>query len=227
MNKSQKILLLAALAGVALWAVPGLRILMLPFIYLGTHIHELCHAVMALATGGQPESIHVFMDGSGVTPVSGGNVLLVAAAGYPGAAFAGSLLILSGKTERGARRAFAGVATALGLSLLLLVRGDLAGVLSALFWIPVLACAAWKLDDGQIRFASQFVGIVVGLNAFQSLLNLWNISLSGSIPTDATILAEHYWIPAPIWSALFFALAAVVTGAALVLTTRAGQKQSR
>lgn len=200
---------------------------MLPFIYLGTHIHELCHAVMALATGGQPQSIHVFMDGSGVTPVRGGNVLLVAAAGYPGAAIAGSFLILSGKSERSARRALAGLSLVLGLSLLLLVRGDVAGVLSALFWIPVLAFAAWKLDAGQIRFAAQFVGIVVGLNAFQSLLDLWNTSLSGSIPTDATILTEHYWIPAPIWSAMFFGIAAVVTGAALVQTTRTGKNPQR
>lgn len=188
---------------------------MLPFIYLGTHIHELCHAVMALATGGQPQSIHVFADGSGVTPVVGGSVLFVAAAGYPGAAIAGSLLILSGKSEKSARRALAGLSFVLGLSLLLLVRGDVAGVFSALFWIPAFGLAAWRLSAEYIRFLAQFIGIEVGLNAFQSLISLWNTSISGNTPTDATILSEHYWIPSPVWSALFFAVSLAVTVAAL------------
>lgn len=228
MDKPQKILILAAFAGVALWVVPGLQVLMLPFIYLGTHIHELCHALMALATGGQPESIRVFADGSGVTPVQGGSILLVAGAGYPGAAVVGSLLVLSGRSERGARGAVAALAATLGLSLLLLVRGDWAGIFGAVFWIPALALLAWRLKGDQIRFLAQFLGIEIGLNAFQSLATLLKITVSSSIPTDASILAEHYWIPAPIWAGLFFVFSVVFTGLSLaVLLKKSQQPASR
>ena len=65
LRRDQWTLLGASLASVALWATPLLRPFALPLIYLNTHIHELCHAVTTIATGGAVENIIVLGDGSG------------------------------------------------------------------------------------------------------------------------------------------------------------------
>lgn len=199
MTKPQKLLLLAAVASIALWAIPVARYLILPLNYLNTHFHELAHAIMALATGGMPSYIHVYADGSGVTPVSGGNILLVASAGYPGTAILGSLLILAGRKPESAAKALKALSIILGISLILLIRGDLIGILSAFILIPTLWLLAIKLKKENLQFASQFVGLQMCLTSAQSFLNLFQISISNSTPTDASILQDIYIIPSIAW----------------------------
>ena len=59
-----------------LWIIPFGGLVLLPLQYLNTHIHELSHAVAALASGGQGMNISVFPDGSGVTQFQGGWTIL-------------------------------------------------------------------------------------------------------------------------------------------------------
>lgn len=192
-----------------------MRIAILPLIYLNTHFHELAHALAALASGGIPERILVFADGSGVTPILGGNAILVGSAGYMGTAILGSILILSGRAEKKARTALKTLSILLGLSLVLLVRGDIAGVLSALFWIPALWLLAANLKGDNIKFAVKFLGIQMSLTAFQAVLTLFEITATTDAHSDALIMQQATYIPDVAWAFAWVVFAILLTGYSL------------
>ncbi len=200
MTKSQKLLLLASVISIALWAIPVARYAILPLNYLNTHFHELAHAIMTILTGGTPQEIKVFADGSGVTHSLGGSIFLVASAGYPGTAILGSLLILAGRKTESAQRILKLLSIILALSLILLIRGDIVGLISAILWIPTLWIAAVKLKDDNLQFATQFLGVQMCLTAFQSLISLVSITATSDFATDAQTLQDITWIPSLIWS---------------------------
>jgi len=203
LTKSQKLLLTAATLSVALWAIPIARYLILPLDYLNTHFHELAHAIMAIITGGEPDYIHVYADGSGVTPVMGGNVFLVASAGYPGTAILGASLIIAGKTPENSSKLLKTLAITLLISLITLIRGDIVGIISAMVWIPTLWLLSLKLKGENLQFASQVLGVQMCFTAFQALLTLLSISATSNIPTDAQILQQTTWIPDIVWASLW------------------------
>ncbi len=78
-----------------LWAIPfGLGDLVnYPFKIFTTLIHELCHAIAALLTGGSIEGVRLNLDGSGATLHRGGWMPLIASAGYVGTTAAGLALL--------------------------------------------------------------------------------------------------------------------------------------
>lgn len=194
--------------------VPVVGAVLLPLRYLNTHLHELGHALMALGTGGQVERIVVYGDGSGVTPVAGGILPLVASAGYLGAAAAGAALVWSMRTERGARAALGVLGIALLLSQLLFVRGDLVGVVSGFAWSFALI-AGWRLLRGRaLQFTVAFLGLQQGLNALRSLLELLQITAASETHSDALLMQRETLIPAVVWAFLWG-----VAGLAVVLLT--------
>lgn len=82
------------------WDVPYLR----PLRYFSTAIHEACHALAAILTGGTVVEIH--LDGeSGHMQSYGGIRLIVSPAGYVGTALIGMLLLLAGRNERSSDQA--------------------------------------------------------------------------------------------------------------------------
>lgn len=212
LRRDQKTLLFAAVASFALWAVPLLRPFALPLVYLNTHIHELCHALMAHATGGAASHIMVFANGSGVTPVSGGSIFLSASAGYVGTAIVGALLLASSRTLKGARSMLWTTFAFLAVSLLLFVRGDTIGILSALLWLGALPLMAYRLKGEWVLFAGQFLGLQMALTSLQSLLVLLKVTVSPEPRSDALILQQVTGVPAIVWAVGWsaFGLAAIV-----------------
>ncbi|HVL38120.1 MAG TPA: M50 family metallopeptidase [Fimbriimonadaceae bacterium] len=208
-------LLGASLAAVAMWLIPGLSLLAVPLQYLNTHLHELFHALAAVGTGGHVAHIRVFADGSGVTPIAGGNTLLIASAGYVGATFLGSLLILSGASERSARLALQGVGAALFAALLIWVRGDVVGVASIIAWAGLLLYAGLRLRGRSLLFVVQFLGLLQCLTALLSLFALLKVSAMPGVHSDAALLAGSTGIPAVVWATLWAAFSLVIAVAAL------------
>jgi hypothetical protein len=214
-TKAQKLLLLASAASIILWAVPVARYLTIPLTYLNTHFHELAHALMAIATGGIADYIHVYADGSGVTPVAGGSIFLIASAGYPGTALLGAALILAGRTEKSAQTALKALSIVLGLSLLLFIRGDVVGVISAILWIPALWFLALKTKGDTLKVVTQFLGVQMSLTAFQALLILLNISATTDTHSDAQILQQTTFIPDIVWATLWTVFSLIAVGISL------------
>ena len=89
MNASPKALFASIVVSITLMLIPVASVLLYPFNYLNTHVHEMCHAVVGILTGGQVQDIKVFGDTSGVTHALGGNAFLVLNAGYLGSTLVG------------------------------------------------------------------------------------------------------------------------------------------
>ncbi len=201
----QSALLLAGAVTPVAWAVPVLGLALLPLQYLNTHLHELCHAIVGIGSGGDVHEILVFGDGGGVTPIYGGATVLEASAGYVGAAIGGALMILFSRHEVGARLTLRVLAGVLGLSLLLWVRGDAIGIITGIFWVAALAGLS-LLKGRWLLFAAQFVGLQQCLSSVRSLYVLVQISAIGEGHSDAGLMQNATGVPAIVWSLVWCAI---------------------
>lgn len=225
LRRDQKALLGAAGVTIPFWVVPLLQPLLLPIALLNTHIHELCHALAALATEGSVMNIYVHADTSGVTHVSGGMTFLVAAAGYVGTSVVGGVMIAGSKAARSARRMLLILAGALAFALLMFVRGDLLGILSAIFWIGTCALGAKKLKDDGAIFAAQFLGFQLCLSSLFSFLTLLNLSWTSGGHSDAKIMENASGVPAMVWATAWMLLSLVVMILSIRSSWRARMKE--
>lgn len=207
MKRHQKLLIAALVAVAVLQVLPFGGLLSLPFVYLNTHLHELCHAVVAVLTGGTPLQIQVYSDGSGITPIQGGWMIPVASAGYVGCALIGGAMIFAGRTSKGAHRVFLLTAIAMSASLLLFVRGDGIGIVSGVFWCAVLWISTAKLTGEAAVFGAQFMGALQCLNALQSFGALLHLSRVSQEAGDAAIMQQITGVPAVIWASFWTLLA--------------------
>lgn len=208
-------MLSATALATALWVVPELRILILPLVYYNTHVHELCHALAAVATGGGVQHILVFANGSGVAQITGGWTPAVASAGYVGSTMVGGLVLAWARNETGARRALGAAAVFLGISLVLFVRGDGVGLLSAFGWLVALILAAARTRGATTIFLAQFIGLQLCLTSLQAFVSLFNVAASIDGHSDAKILEQATGLPDLLWAALWLAMSLVVVWASL------------
>jgi len=196
----QTSLLIAGFATLAGFLIPLVRQVLLPVIYLNTHLHELSHALMAVATGARVEEILVHANGSGETPVAGGYILPIASAGYLGASVFGAAMIFFGRAEKSARATLITLACLLTFSMIAWVRGDGVGIASGFGWIAALAGMAFFLRGLPLVFCCQFLGLQQCLNSFQSLFVLVRISADTDMHSDAKILQTATLIPSVVWA---------------------------
>ena len=220
LRRDQWTLLGASMASVTLWAIPFLRPFALPLIYLNTHIHELCHAVTTIATGGAVENIIVLGDGSGSTPVIGGSMFLIASAGYVGSALVGGVLLAFSRTPKQATSMLWLTFGFVLASLVLFVRGDWIGVWSGVFWVLTLALLARELRGPNAVFAAQFLGMQMALTSLQAFLVLLKITSVTETRSDALILQQVTGIPAFTWALGWFVFGLFSIGLALLSAWR-------
>jgi hypothetical protein len=195
--------------------VPIFRFLLTPLIYFNTHIHELCHALMGMATGGYVDRIVVESNGNGHALIGGGNLVLTASAGYVGSAIVGAIMIAGAKNGRGARAMLLAAAAFLAISMVLFVRGDTVGVISGIVWVAGLALAGLRLTVDWRMFAAQFVGVQLCLTSAHAFLALLQLSMSSEAMTDAETLKRVTHIPGILWAVGWLAVSAVAVGLAL------------
>jgi hypothetical protein len=194
---------IAAVASVVFWFVPFLRWVTVPLQYLNTHIHEAAHALAAVATGGVVSNIEVHANANGETYTAGGINFVISSAGYLGAALVGALVIAFARTPKTARIALFALGAFVGYSLLVWVRGDLFGIVSAFGWILALIGLALYTNDQNRLFAVQFIGVQQCLNSIQSLFFLYQITGFGIKQSDAGNMERMTHIPAILWAILW------------------------
>lgn len=190
-ESSAELWLLVALALSAVAAfLPFGHFLLYPFALFETFVHETCHALAAMLTGGSVLGMNVNWDTSGLTRTMGGSRFLTSSAGYLGTTIVGAaLLLLARRTKRApatllvlggltlvATLLFAGYgakwASVLGLgagaSLLALGRAQKSEGRSGDGYIAtggvlILAVVAYLIFTG--GFLTWAVGLVIGLSA--------------------------------------------------------------
>lgn len=200
-------MLLSAMVLIAvLWMMPLTRSALLPVVYLNTHLHEFFHALGALLTGGSVEHILVLSDGSGVTPVAGGDILVVASAGYTGASILGAVLIFFSRTIRSAKISLIFLGSTLLANLLMFVRGDGTGFAMGAAWGIATLLIGWKVKSWVAPFAAQLIGILLCLASLQSLFVLLGVSVSANAHSDALVMQNASGVPAIFWAVAWCAV---------------------
>ncbi len=194
---------IAILAAILLWFwdsawVWPLKILVVLF-------HELGHALAAVLTGGEVVSIALSPDQGGLTRTAGGHPLLVLNAGYLGSLGFGVAWLALARDPRRARFGIGALAAVLGVATAWWVRPVWSfGFLFALLATGGVVALARRGCDALAQLALRTIGV------FSVLYALWDIRsdvLSGrSGVSDASMLAEITWIPAPLWGLGWLAL---------------------
>lgn len=210
MKAEQNALLAAGVVLLAGWLVPPLHFLTLPLQLLYTHLHEMGHAIAAMATGGSSITIRVFGNGSGVTTSLGGIYLLISPAGYVGATAMGAGVLVLASSGKGAKLALSLLAGLLSFGMLFWLRGDVVGLISAFAYILVLFGLAAFTKGLTTIFFAQLVGMQLCLASLQSVFTLLNIGAVWADKNDSQLLAAETGIPAIVWAVLWTGLSIAI-----------------
>lgn len=191
------------------------RPLFLPLLYLNTHIHEMCHGLAAIATGGQVSHIKVHADASGVAYTGGGITLAIATAGYVGASAIGCSFILASRSKTSATKFLRWFAITFTILAALWLRGDAVGLVSAVVWVGLLFGVVPRLSADWERFTCQFLGVQQCLYSLQAIWVLQKITVTSNIHNDAKIAESASLIPAAAWAAMWGLLSLVAMALSL------------
>lgn len=171
-------LLIAILLTIFLSFLPFAHILTYPFLIFSTFIHETSHAVAAVLTGGEVESLIVRMNGSGVTYTRGGLRFVVSSAGYLGTTLFGALLLLLSRNEKYVRPTLIGCAL-----LVLLVTAVFVGntnnilVIAMIASISALAGLSMKRRTVQQTNRVPLMAVALGILLLLAGYLIWTKSL--------------------------------------------------
>uniref|UniRef100_A0A7S4K3V9 Uncharacterized protein n=1 Tax=Odontella aurita TaxID=265563 RepID=A0A7S4K3V9_9STRA len=207
--------LLRAVALIAvLMNIPYGVYVLYPFALFSTWVHESCHGLAAIVTGGRVLWLKVFPDGSGLalteTTGEAHKVAFVASAGYCGTAVAGGVLLLFRRTGRGARIGMVGVGLAVLISCGVLVRNAFGLVALVSIGLLLVTCG-WKLPPRFVGEVYAVVAATCSLNAFTSITVLFDtepFSIAGVVrQSDAQVVADELWLPYWFWATLWILLA--------------------
>ena len=201
LQPQQQGILIVAAAMLVLWFIPGGSYVFLPLQYLDTHLHETCHALASLITGGSVGTIHVYADGSGVTQTVMDHPVIVASAGYVGASIIGAAIIATSRTPKGAKIALLATSALLLIECMFWLRGDLVGMATGFAYLVAFLLLGLKLEGWPAMLVAQFIGLQQCLTALQAVVGLVNPRILAFTDSDATILQGITHIPAILWSA--------------------------
>lgn len=170
-----------------------------PLRLLNTHFHEMCHALATLVTGGRPNQIIIYSDGSGLTESYGGWHFLILQAGYLGSTVVGAIMMLAARHVTSSRRALAVLGVLLGVGMLLWVRGQAAGIATGVLFVAALVAASRIKSPAAARWICACVGLLQVLSSLRAVADLIYVTKERAGESDATLLATMTHIPAMVW----------------------------
>jgi hypothetical protein len=204
-------LVLCTALAILFWTTP----LLLPFRLFVTMVHEVSHALVGVASGGQVLGIAISLDGSGVTFVRGGNLFLTASAGYVGSGLFGAGLLLLARERRWRRPLLQALAVGLVIATVVFFR-EPTGIVAALLLAGMFWLFAARGPDWLVALLVYLLAVLNGLYALIDLLTLLQLSgPAAAAASDAATLQRLTGIPALFWALLWTAMAAAVQFLAL------------
>ena len=218
-------LIVASLAAMFLWYWPIGRMLISPVTILNTFIHEYMHALAAWASDGSVSHIVVYANASGVTHISGGQIWLIAPAGYVGSSVMGALLLVLSHRERLVRWLLGFFAASVALGMIVLVRGEALAVAVGITSVVAIFAGAKWLPTGGVVFLAQFVAIQQCAASFQAFYWLFKATEGHGMPSDAMRMAQATGLPAELWAALWCAFSAALVYFAIRYTWRSAGRE--
>jgi peptidase M50B-like protein len=225
---SFKLLLLASALTLALWFIPFAGVITYPIRLFVTFIHEIGHALAALATFGGVNRVGLDWSGSGVTFTEGGWGMLISTAGYLTTTLYGAGLLLFLRKARNARAAAAGTGGLLLLMTVLFGGNIVAWLAGLVFGIGCLLIGL-KASRGFAHFFMSFLAVQCVLNAFYDLRTLLYLSaFDPALPTDAGNMARATGgiLSPTVWALMWALLSVVVVAYTLVIYSRSLRRRA-
>lgn len=224
--KRDKALFVAIILLVVVLRVPYLQFIAYPFLIFSTWVHEMCHGMAAILTGGGINKLYVYKDGSGLcytwTTGEDWKRAFVASAGYNGTAVLGALLLLFRRTLRGPTTGLIGIGCAMLLSCALYVRNAF-GVVSVLCIGTVVILCGWKLPAKWILYLYCFLAAACSFNALDAINDLLDIQpgeayVNGqATSTDAHSVADRIGGTYKFWAVLWLIFGLFMSAIGLLL----------
>ena len=181
-------------------------------------LHEISHAMVALATGGWVQRIELSPRLGGACYCPEGNAFLTLSAGYLGSLVWGALILES--AQRSGPRVFRvvqGLGAAVLLLTLLYVRGSF-GLLFGIVFGTALLLAAPRLSSEANRVVLTFLGLTSALYAILDIKA--DVLDRPHLPSDAYMLAQLTGVPTLIWGILWIGIALIVSAALFIRAYR-------
>jgi hypothetical protein len=211
--------------------LPFGRYILYPFIILGTWFHEMSHGLAAILLGGDFIRLEIFSNGSGLA-VHSANLFLgglgnamVAAAGPLGPTIAGSVLLMSSKSEKASGIMLFVLGLFLILSVLIWVRSIFGVVFISIFGI-IAIYSALKLKDKQRRFIIQFLAVQAFTSLYLSIGYLYSggANVDGSsFASDTQVIAQNLLLPNWFWASLILMISAIMMIVSVRFVVRSNQ----
>ena len=178
---------------------------------LVTFLHELGHALAAIASGGSVTSLQVNLDGSGLCTTSGGNRALIASGGYLGSIIFGNLMLFIGIRHKYLSRILAG-GLAVGM------------VLVSLIWFSTLESFAFTAIVGaillvlfiKVKHSGRLFLILSGAYSVLYIIRDYQIGPSSDLQSFSSIMG----LTSLIWMYVWLGMALLVTGFTLYRTIK-------
>lgn len=207
------ILFIVFIISLIFWYIPFAWIILYPFKLFATFIHEFGHAIVAVLTGAHVSDLRIFLDGSGYTKYAGGIHLLIIPSGYLTSTIIGAILLMIafGESEKIAKGTLLAINLIMVLSIIFFIRDFLTIIILILFICGV----SYVVIKASNKICSYLLGFLAMQCCFYSLYNinvLFNLSLKSCCCTDAVMMQNITFIPAPIWAILWALISFVVFG---------------
>ena len=191
-----------------LWDTP----VVFPLKIFVVFLHELCHGLAALVTGGSVARIELSVEEGGLCVTRGGWSFLILSAGYLGSmALGATLLVLGSRSRRD--RAILGVVGGITLLVTLLWVRSTFGLVFGAAAGGSMMLVAWKLPDAVSDALLKIIGVVSSLYAVRDIAS--DVLLRDIPGSDANALAELTGIPAALWGVAWVAASLAVAFFAL------------
>ena len=187
-----------------LWDTP----LVYPLKIFVVLLHEVSHAVAAVATGGTIERITLDPREGGACYCPGGNAFLTLSAGYLGSLLWGGLMFIAATAERVKTEWVNGLIGVLVIGLTILyVRSEFGFVFGLLFGLSMIGVSQ-KLAPMLNRTLLLTLGLTSALYAILDIKS--DILDRPEVRSDAAMLSDITGVPTLAWGTLWILLAIVV-----------------
>jgi len=217
----------SVLLWVASWYIPLVGYVVYPLRLFATFIHEGGHALATILTGNSVQSLTVSPDGSGEVYSLGSGLLsglLISSAGYLGTTVFGAGLLawirygFSSRIALYVSAGFVAVMTVIfgflapvwNLFATSTVGGLFFTIISGAFLAAALAAIAKFASLKWANFALAFVAVQCLLNAVFDLLNVFFISATTTMHSDAANMAAATGIPGFVWVLVWMVVSIVM-----------------